>query len=130
MVSIRQVRTSNAALTEDTAPRTAVFVGGTSGIGKATLAALVNLKLPVKVYVVGRKSIKAAMGPFLDELREINPKADLIWVEGEVSLLSEVKRICDDIKSREEAIDLLFLSTGYVQFSGRNSKHSSLSSLP
>ncbi|KAM0326172.1 hypothetical protein ACHAQA_006768 [Verticillium albo-atrum] len=120
MVALKHIRACNAQLNEETTPQVAVFVGGTSGIGKATMKCLVNVGTPVKVYVVGRESTEPAMKPFLDELRASNPKADLIYVRGEVSLLSEVKRISLDIKSREPKIDLLFLSAGYAPLGGLN----------
>ncbi|GJC84541.1 oxidoreductase andH [Colletotrichum liriopes] len=112
MVAIAQVRQSNAQLTEKTIPQTVLFVGGTSGIGKLTLIELISLGLPVKAYIVGRKATEAAMTPLLDDLRQKNPSAELIWVEGEVSLLSETKRICELIKAKESQLDFLCLTAG------------------
>ncbi|KAK1980238.1 hypothetical protein LZ30DRAFT_723866 [Colletotrichum cereale] len=122
MVAIAQVRQSNAKLTAETVPRTAVFVGGTSGIGRLTLTELVSLGLSVKAYVVGRKATEAATRPLLEDLRRRNPSAELVWVEGEVSLLSETKRICEWIKARESRLDFLCLTAGYAPFGGRNKK--------
>ncbi|KAK1574284.1 uncharacterized protein LY79DRAFT_524166 [Colletotrichum navitas] len=120
MVTIAQVRRSNAQLTAETVPRTAVFVGGTSGIGKLTLVELVSLGFPVKAYVVGRKATETATKPLLEDLSRRNPSAELVWVEGEVSLLSETKRICEWIKARESRLDFLCLTAGYAPFGGRN----------
>ncbi|OLN96560.1 Dehydrogenase/reductase SDR family member 13-like protein 1 [Colletotrichum chlorophyti] len=120
MVTLYQVRQSNARLTEATIPRTALFVGGTSGIGRLALIELASLGFPIKVYVVGRKATESAMRPLLDDLQERNPKAELVWVEGEVSLLAEVRRICDFIKSKESNLDFVCLTAGYVPFGGRN----------
>ncbi|KAK2039235.1 hypothetical protein LZ31DRAFT_545620 [Colletotrichum somersetense] len=120
MVTLAQVRGSNTQLTAETVPRTAVFVGGTSGIGKLTLAELVSLGFPVKAYVVGRRATEAAARPLLEDLRRRNPSAELVWVEGEVSLLSETRRICEWIKARESRLDFLCLTAGYAPFGGRN----------
>ncbi|KAK2777841.1 short chain dehydrogenase reductase family protein [Colletotrichum kahawae] len=120
MVSLAEVRTSNSALTSSTVPKTALFVGATSGIGKYTLAELVSLKLPVKCYIVGRKASEPALHPLLEALRRTNPQAELIWVEAEVSLLSEVKRVCELVKENETRLDLLCLTAGYAPFGGRN----------
>ncbi|OHW89657.1 short chain dehydrogenase reductase family protein [Colletotrichum incanum] len=120
MVTIAQVRQSNAQLSEKTIPRTVLFVGGTSGIGKLTLIELISLGFPVKAYIVGRKATEAAMTPLLDDLRQKNPSVELIWVEGEVSLLSETKRICESIKAKESQLDFLCLTAGYAPFGGRN----------
>ncbi|KAF4908011.1 Oxidoreductase lepF [Colletotrichum viniferum] len=120
MVSLTEVRASNAALTPSTIPKTALFVGATSGIGKYTLFEIVSLNLPMKCYVVGRKASEPAMRPALEALRRKNAQAELIWVEAEVSLLSEVKRVCGLIKEKEERLDLMCLTAGYAPFGGRN----------
>ncbi|KAI4617306.1 hypothetical protein J4E80_005508 [Alternaria sp. BMP 0032] len=119
MVHLTKIKESNAHIDKETAPRIAVFVGGTSGIGKITLGAVAKLGTNLKAYVVGREESKAAFQPFIEELHTANPNASIIWVEGQVTLLSEVKRICDHIKKLETSIDLLFLTTGYVPFFGR-----------
>lgn len=124
MVTAAQVRQSNAQLTAETTPRTVLFVGGTSGIGKLTLVELVSLGFPVKAYVVGRKATEPAMRPLLEDLRQKNPSAELIWVEGEISLLSETKRICELVKAKEPRLDFLCLTAGYAPFGGRDSKKS------
>jgi NAD(P)-dependent dehydrogenase (short-subunit alcohol dehydrogenase family) len=124
MVNIARIRQCNAQIDDSSAPHVAVFVGGTSGIGKITLAEIVGLGSQLKAYVVGRKETEAAFRPFLDELRAKNPKADLVWVEGQASLLSDVRRICADIKSREQKVDFLCLTAGYPPFGGRNSMYS------
>ncbi|KAF9879554.1 short chain dehydrogenase reductase family protein [Colletotrichum karsti] len=120
MVTLAEVRRSNALLTASTIPQTALFVGGTSGIGKLTLIELFSLNLPVKVYIVGRKATEPAMRPVLEDLRRRNPQAELVWVEGEVSLLSEVRRVCEVIKEKEEKLDFMCLTAGYAPFGGRN----------
>ncbi|OHE99808.1 hypothetical protein CORC01_04944 [Colletotrichum orchidophilum] len=120
MVTRTHVQQSNAKLTEHTSPRTAVFVGGTSGIGKLTLIELVSLGFPITVYIVGRKTTEPAMRVVLDDLRQKNGKAVLEWVEAEVSLLAETRRVCDLIKAKESSLDFLCLTAGYAPFGGRN----------
>ncbi|WAO87301.1 Hypothetical protein NCS54_00460600 [Fusarium falciforme] len=111
------IRASNALITEATVPKTAVFVGGTDGIGKATLRDLVSKRFPIKVYIVGRN--EAGHGALLDELRSLNPEADLIYVQGQISLVADSQRIAKHISAQEDKIDLLFLSAGYLPFTGR-----------
>jgi NAD(P)-dependent dehydrogenase (short-subunit alcohol dehydrogenase family) len=120
MVSQTEIQASNALINDATAPRIAVFVGGTSGIGKFTIKALVATGASVRIYLVGRKSSEERMAAFLQELHAINPKAEVIWTEGEISLLAETKRICEVIKSKEQRVDLLFLTAGYAPFGARN----------
>ena len=119
MVSYKEIQASNALINDATAPRVAVFVGGTSGIGKFTVRALVATGASMRIYLVGRKSSEERMHAFIQELHAINPKAEVIWTEGEVALLAETKRVCETIKSKESRVDLLFLTAGYAPFGTR-----------
>ncbi|KAG5754857.1 hypothetical protein H9Q69_004543 [Fusarium xylarioides] len=117
MVPFKVIRASNSRITANVAPRVVVSAGGTSGIGKATLIQLVSLGLPIKVYVLGRNG--ATHKPFLDQLRQSNPQAEVVWLEGQISLLAETSRLCNEIKAREEKIDLLILSTAFLPMGPR-----------
>lgn len=119
MVSFTEIKASNALINDATAPRVAVFVGGTSGIGKLTIRALVGTGTSTRIYLIGRKSSEESSRAFIQELSAINPKAEVVWIEGEVSLLAETKRVCQIIKSKESRVDLLFLTTGYAPFGPR-----------
>lgn len=119
MVSYKEIRASNALINDSNAPRVAVFVGGTSGIGEITIRALVATGVSVRIYLVGRKSAEERMHAFILELQAINPKSEVIWTEGEISLLAETKRVCQIIKSKELSVDLLFLTAGYAPFGTR-----------
>lgn len=119
MVSYAEIRASNALINDATAPRVAIFVGGTSGIGKYTVKALVATGASMRIYLVGRKSSEERMNAFIKESQAINPKAEIIWTEGEVSLLAETKRVCELIRSKEPRVDLLFLTAGYAPFGTR-----------
>lgn len=111
------IRASNALISEANVPKIAVFVGGTDGIGKATLRNLVARRFPIKVYIVGRN--EAGHKTLLAELKSLNPEADLIYVQGQISLVADSHRIVKQISAQEERIDLLFLSAGYLPFTGR-----------
>ncbi|KAF4439254.1 short chain dehydrogenase/reductase family protein [Fusarium austroafricanum] len=119
MVSYKEIRASNALINDATSTRVAVFVGGTSGIGKITIEALVATGTSIRIYLIGRKSSQQRMETFIQKMQTINSKAEIIWVEGEVSLLAETQRLCEIIKSKEQYIDLLFLTAGYAPFNGR-----------
>ncbi|KAK5044638.1 hypothetical protein LTR84_010652 [Exophiala bonariae] len=119
MVSYREIQASNELISDANAPRVAVFVGGTSGIGQLTVKALVNTGVSIRIYLVGRKSSEERIQTLIDELQAINPQAEVIWTEGEISLLSETKRICEVIKAKESRVDLLFLTAGYIPFGER-----------
>lgn len=97
MPSFATIKASNAKITEADTPRVAVYVGATAGIARASLKLLVSKKTPIKVYVLGRNESKHKT--FLDELRASNSKATIVWLEGQVSLLSETQRLCDESMS-------------------------------
>jgi NADP-dependent 3-hydroxy acid dehydrogenase YdfG len=119
-ISLQEIKASNAKITASTSPQVAVFVGATAGIGKATLIRLIAQKTPLKVYLVGRNAAKQQA--FIKDLRASNEQAEIIFVEAQVSLMSEVRRVCDEIKAKEMNIDLLFLSAGFVPFAGREGR--------
>jgi hypothetical protein len=89
-----------------------VFVGATSGIGKAALTHLVALKAQIKVYVVGRNAAK--QHTFTHRLRKSNNRADTDFLEGEASLMAEVKRMCNEINAKSSSLYAVFPSTGYI----------------
>ena len=95
----------------------ALFIGATSGIGQSTLKQFVKYARAPKVYVVGRS--KASAASLLDELKILNPQATIIFLETQISLIRNVDRICNEIKSYEQRMDLMVLSTGYLSFAGR-----------
>ena len=118
MVAPSTVRATNAQLSSLTTPTTAVFVGGTSGIGRATLLTLARRKTNgLKVYIIGRNA--ASHQSLLDELQTLNRNGQFIFLEARVSLLKEVKDVCDKIKEKETRIDLLWLSAGAIPLEGR-----------
>ncbi|KAK5102528.1 hypothetical protein LTR70_000386 [Exophiala xenobiotica] len=119
MVTYAEIQASNALINDATAPRVAVFVGATSGIGKLTIKAFIATGASMRIYLIGRKSSEERTNSFIQELHAINLKAEVIWTEGEISLLAETKRVCEVIKTKEPRIDLLFLTAGYTPFTSR-----------
>ena len=110
---------SNKLINDANGPGVAVFVGGTAGLGKLTIKALVSTGISTRIYLVGRKSSAQGSASFIEELKAINSKAEIIWTEGEISKLAEGKRICEEIKSKESRVDLLMLTAGYAPFGKR-----------
>ncbi|PSN61655.1 hypothetical protein BS50DRAFT_613348 [Corynespora cassiicola Philippines] len=89
MVNISDVCKSNSKIDSTSLPGVAVFVGGTAGIGKLTLGEMAQLGMGFKAYVVGRPQSRESFESFEKELQKGNQDAEIIWVEGQVSLLSE-----------------------------------------
>lgn len=96
MVSLDLVRKANSSL-ESRFPRPiALFVGGTSGIGRSTLRQLALNTIAPKAYIVGRSKSNAQ--PLLKELHQINPLGSFNFIEADVSLISNVDKACESIK--------------------------------
>jgi NAD(P)-dependent dehydrogenase (short-subunit alcohol dehydrogenase family) len=120
MVSLEAVKASNARLPENHPPNlVAVFVGGTSGIGEFTLRKFAQYAKRPKAYIVGRA--QAAADRIIEDLKKVNPDGEYIFITSDVSLIKNVDTVCDEIRRREKAINILFLSCGgMVQNIGRH----------
>ncbi|KAH6618605.1 hypothetical protein C7974DRAFT_474424 [Boeremia exigua] len=116
MAFLQPILASNALIESKDVPKIAVFVGATDGIGKATLKALVLKRSPIKIYVVGRN--EASHRPMLEDLTKSNPFATIVFLEGQISLVAEAQRLASLIAAQEDSVDLLFMSSGYLPFTG------------
>ncbi|KAF3480657.1 uncharacterized protein GIQ15_06004 [Arthroderma uncinatum] len=117
MVSLATVRASNQGLKAAIPGLTALFVGGTTGIGQSTLRQLAIHAEKPKVYIIGRSESKAS--PFLEDLRKLNPQGSFNFIEQDVSLMRNVDSACEAIKSKEGKLNLLFMTPGGISLSGR-----------
>lgn len=82
-----------------------------------TLRAFIRHANSPKTYIIGR--CDPAAGSLLRDPRLLNPLATLNFLDSEASLMKEADRICDQIKIKEEKVDFVFLSAGYLSFDGR-----------
>jgi short-subunit dehydrogenase len=111
MVTLDQMRSSNARIPDCLPPGVvAVFVGGTSGIGEATMKQFAKHAVQPRIYFVGR-SERAAVR-ITAELTELNPGGQYHFIPADLSLLQNVDEVCYEIKSHETLINLLFLTPG------------------
>lgn len=119
MVNISDVRSSNAALKQSTrdSHTVAVFVGATSGIGLGTLKQFAKNIQGGRAYIVGRS--KSAFKPHLDELMVTNPKGTFHFIETQISLIRNVDEACEEIKSREKKVDILFMTPASMNFGAK-----------
>jgi NAD(P)-dependent dehydrogenase (short-subunit alcohol dehydrogenase family) len=119
MVNIQDIRKSNLAfkLSGHASGSIAVFVGATSGIGMGTLKQYAKYAQGGKAYIVGRS--KRAAEPLLNELKTSNPQGTFEFIETEISLIKNVDLACDEIKSKEKKVDILFMSVGFLSAGGR-----------
>lgn len=117
MVALDIVRSSNARLRSELTSITALFVGGTSGIGKSTLLQLAQHVRKPKAYIIGRSAVKAA--PLLSQLRTINPSGKFEFIESDVSRISNVDKACNELKQKVKDLDLVFMTPGGISLTGR-----------
>jgi hypothetical protein len=120
MVNIEDIRASNLAFKEsrENYGLVAVFVGATSGIGMGTLKQFAQNANAPRVYILGRS--KSAASGLLEEVKASNPKGTFEFIETEVSLIKNVDLACEEIKSKEKKVDILFMSVGFLTLDGRN----------
>jgi NAD(P)-dependent dehydrogenase (short-subunit alcohol dehydrogenase family) len=117
MVSLDIIRKANSSLRARLPKPVALFVGGTSGIGRSTLRQLALDTEAPTAYIVGRNENNAK--PLLKELHQLNPLGSYNFIEADVSLISNVDKACESIKQREKALDLLFMTPGGLSLVGR-----------
>ncbi len=117
MPSFASIQSANKSLELSTL--TAVFAGATSGIGLGAIGALLHHTVSPTVIIIGRSETKFAAT--LSRLQALHPAATITFIEAQVSLLTEVSRVCDSLISKHESIDILWLSQG-----GLGRKHHSL----
>ena len=117
MVALSTVRASNTLLKDRVDPLTAIFAGGTAGIGEEALKAFaVNAKAP-NVYLVGRNEEAAKL--IIDGCLKSCPEGNFHFLKADLSLLKNVDEVCEEVLRREKKLDLLFMSQGYLTFEGR-----------
>ena len=111
MVSLTNVQSSNSRIASALPPGlVAVFVGATSGIGETSLKQFAKHARQPRIYFIGRS--QEAGDCIAAECKVLNSEGEYIFVKADVSLIRTVDDICRDLKSKEKAINLLFLSQG------------------
>jgi NAD(P)-dependent dehydrogenase (short-subunit alcohol dehydrogenase family) len=116
MVALSVVQSSNAAISKELPPGlVGVFVGATSGIGKATLLQLAKYARQPRLYFVGRS--QSAAEEILPQLNQINADGRYEFIKADASLLSVVDEVCRSIRQKETKIDILFQSQGTLDIS-------------
>jgi len=111
MVSLEAIRASNARIASELpAGLVAVFFGATSGIGETTLKQFAQRARQPRIYFAGRREDEG--NRIKTELKTMNPDGEYHYLKCDASLLKNVDQLCRDIKSKESAINLLFVTVG------------------
>ncbi|KAG4440942.1 hypothetical protein IFR05_003571 [Cadophora sp. M221] len=117
MVSLADIQASNSQISTVLPPvLVAIFIGGTSGIGKITLKKFAKYSLQPRAYIVGRS--QSAAERIIAECRMLNPEGEYIFIKADVSLMKVVDEVCETIKAQEKFVNLLFLSAGFPSIDG------------
>ncbi|KAI9846295.1 MAG: hypothetical protein M1838_001325 [Thelocarpon superellum] len=111
MVSLLAMRASNARLAAALPPGlVAVFAGATNGIGETSMKQFARHTRKPRVYFIGRS--QEAGDRIAAECKALNAEGKFVFIKADVSLIRTVDDVCRDIKSKEETINLLFLTQG------------------
>ena len=111
MVSLTDVQSSNSRLASALAPGlVAIFVGATSGVGETSLKQFAKHVRQPRAYFIGRS--QEAGDRIVVECKTLNSEGEYIFIKADTSLICTVDDICRDVKSKEKAVNLLFLSSG------------------
>ena len=117
MVALTDVQSSNSRIASALPPAlVAIFVGATSGIGETSLKQFAKHARQPHVYFIGRS--QEAGDRILAECKALNSEGEYIFIKADTSLIFNVDDVCRDIKSKEKAVNLLFLSTGSLSSKG------------
>lgn len=116
MVSISIIQSSNS-LISSTLPAglVAVFVGATSGIGETSLKQFAKHAKQPRVYFIGRS--QDAANRIAAECKVLNSGGEYMFIKADVSLVRNVDKVCTEIREKEKAINILFLSAGIADIS-------------
>ncbi|KAK6003802.1 hypothetical protein QM012_009573 [Aureobasidium pullulans] len=114
MVALEIVRASNQEIAS-TLPSglVAVFVGATNGVGEATVRQFAKYASAPRVYLIGRSEEAGAR--IVKECKALNTQGEFTFIGKDTSLIRNVDEICEEIKRKEKAVNLLFLTIGTLQ---------------
>lgn len=129
MVTLDQVQASNAKLAGAYPDGlVAVFAGATAGIGETSLREFAQNTNKPRIYIIGRS--KEACDRLEADLKNVNSSGVYTFIRSDLSLLRNVDQVCEDIRNKETAINILFMSQGTLNmskgkppFSHRGSPH-------
>ena len=95
-----------------------VFMGATSGIGRATLDRMTTMLRSSTFYVLGRDPSRQA--EWLDQMKaQASQRSNkIVFIEAQVSLISGIDNACEQIKATEKKLDYLSMSSGGMPFAG------------
>ncbi|KAJ3991806.1 NAD(P)-binding protein [Lentinula boryana] len=121
MSSISKIRATNAAaLSAKEYIPTAIFVGGTSGIGEGMAKAFAkHTEGNAHIIIVGRN--RAAAESIISCFpKPTSPEAKHEFLQCDVALMQNIRSVSAEIRSTVTKINYLAMSPGFMTTSGRN----------
>lgn len=118
--TLQQIRDWNASLKSKHLELVALFVGGTSGIGKHAAIKLASAIDRPTIYIVGRNEVAGSQ--VVNELEATNPNGTYAFKPADVSQLRNVDALCHEFECLSKKLDVLFLSSGAIAFSKQGKK--------
>jgi hypothetical protein len=67
-------------------------------------------------YVIGRSAI--SFTGQRAKLESLNPSCKVVFLEAEISLISDVDKVCKQITAAEKKVDYLYMSPGLMPLNG------------
>lgn len=71
-----------------------------------------------RIYLIGRSQEQANL--LKQEFQTLNPESQINFNKSDVAQLRNVDAVCEEIKAKEDKINLLFLSAGIMTMKGRD----------
>ncbi|KAK0272011.1 hypothetical protein LTS16_001979 [Friedmanniomyces endolithicus] len=116
MVALNIVEESNARIKYVASELVAVFVGATNGVGETTVRRFAKYATRPRVYIIGRS--EEAGNRIKQECKALNPEGTFVFIQRDTSLMRNVDAVCDEIRKKEEEVNLLFLTIGTLEVDG------------
>jgi dehydrogenase/reductase SDR family protein 12 len=91
--------------------RTVVITGASSGIGEAAAFALAELG--ARLMLVGRSQERLAA--ICRKLTEHTGRLEFDFIQGDLSEISEIRRICEQMKTKVNSVDVLIHNAGVLE---------------
>jgi NAD(P)-dependent dehydrogenase (short-subunit alcohol dehydrogenase family) len=106
-----QALEADMSVIEQLRSKTALVTGGTDGVGKEIARGLAQLG--AQLIIVGRDADKGAQAE--QEIRTLSGNRDVEFVQADLSLVREARRLGDEVANRWPAIHYLVHSAGIVR---------------
>jgi NADP-dependent 3-hydroxy acid dehydrogenase YdfG len=124
MVKLSTITEANSSFARDHPKNgglVCVFSGATGGIGAGTIEQMAKILQGATFYVLGRSA--ATFASQRAKLESLNPTLKLVFLETQLSLVSDVDAACKKISAVEQKVDCLYMSQASFPINVPRCKH-------